>query len=76
MLTDLKNPKQYIKRMKQRNPELKKGWVQIVHTLEINITLNFLMIPSVFCYFIFYFPFSIPHTQKSTNIPTLLTKEG
>lgn len=35
VLTDSKDPKQYIQRMKQRNPELKKGWVQIVHTLEI-----------------------------------------
>ncbi len=34
VLTDSKDPKQYIQRMKQRNPELKKGWVQIVHTLE------------------------------------------
>ena len=34
-LIDSKNPKQYIQRMKQRDPELKKGWVQIVHTLTI-----------------------------------------
>lgn len=27
--------KQYIQRMKQRDPELAKGWVQIVHTLSI-----------------------------------------
>ena len=27
--------KQYIKRMKQRDAELKKGWVQIVHTLPV-----------------------------------------
>lgn len=27
--------KQYIQRMKQRDPELGKGWVQIVHTLAI-----------------------------------------
>jgi DNA-damage-inducible protein D len=31
-----KDPKQYIQRMKQRDPELGKGWVQIVHTLPIN----------------------------------------
>ena len=35
VLTDSKDPKQYIQKLKQRDPELKKGWVQIVHTLEI-----------------------------------------
>ncbi len=35
LLTDSKDPKQYIQRAKQRDPELKKGWVQIVHTLSI-----------------------------------------
>ena len=30
-----KDPKQYIQRMKRRDPELGKGWVQIVHTLSI-----------------------------------------
>lgn len=34
-LIDSRNPKQYIQRMKQRDPELGKGWVQIVHTLPI-----------------------------------------
>lgn len=34
-LTDSRDPKQYIQRMKQRDPELGKGWVQIVHTLSI-----------------------------------------
>jgi DNA-damage-inducible protein D len=34
-LTDSADPKQYIQRMKQRDPELNKGWVQIVHTLSI-----------------------------------------
>lgn len=34
-LIDSKNPKQYIQRMKQRDPELAKGWVQFVHTLSI-----------------------------------------
>jgi len=34
-LTDSKDPKQYIQRMKQRDPELSKGWVQIVHTLYV-----------------------------------------
>jgi hypothetical protein len=29
------DPKQYIQRMKQRDPELGKGWVQIVHTLPV-----------------------------------------
>jgi DNA-damage-inducible protein D len=35
VLTDSSDPKQYIQRMKQRDPELNKGWVQIVHTLAI-----------------------------------------
>ena len=34
-LTDSKDPKQYIQKLKQRDSELKKGWVQIVHTLLI-----------------------------------------
>jgi len=34
-LIDSKDPKQYIQRMKQRDPELGKGWVQIVHTLSM-----------------------------------------
>jgi len=35
-LIDSKDPKQYVQRMKSRDPELKKGWVQIVHTLRID----------------------------------------
>jgi DNA-damage-inducible protein D len=34
-LIDSNDPKQYIKRMKQRDSELAKGWVQIVPTLEV-----------------------------------------
>ena len=34
-LIDSNDPKQYIQRMKQRDLELAKGWVQIVHTLDI-----------------------------------------
>ncbi len=34
-LTDSNDPKQYIQKIKQRDNELAKGWVQIVHTLEI-----------------------------------------
>jgi hypothetical protein len=34
-LIDSRDPKQYIQKMKQRDPELSKGWVQIVHTLDI-----------------------------------------
>lgn len=37
-LTDSNDPKQYIQRMKQRDEELAKGWVQIVHTLAIETT--------------------------------------
>ena len=35
VLTDSKDPKQYIKRMRQRDNELAKGWVQIVPTLWV-----------------------------------------
>lgn len=34
-LIESRDAKQYIQRMKQRDPELGKGWVQIVHTLAI-----------------------------------------
>ncbi len=34
-LIDSKDAKQYIQKMKLRDPELTKGWVQIVHTLLI-----------------------------------------
>ena len=34
-LIESRDPKQYIQRMKQRDPELGKGWVQMVHTLSI-----------------------------------------
>lgn len=33
-LTDSKNPKEYVKKLKQRDEELNKGWGQIVHTLQ------------------------------------------
>jgi prophage antirepressor-like protein len=36
VLTDSKDPKQYVKRMKLRNKELAKGWVQIVPTLLVD----------------------------------------
>ena len=35
-LIESTDPKQYVQRMKLRDPELDKGWVQIVHTLEIS----------------------------------------
>lgn len=34
-LTDSRDPKQYINKMRSRDPELKKGWVQFVHTLLV-----------------------------------------
>lgn len=34
-LTDSRDPKQYTQRMKLLDPELGKGWVQIVHTLSV-----------------------------------------
>jgi len=37
-LTDSSDAKQYIQRMKQRDDELAKGWVQIVHTLAVQTT--------------------------------------
>jgi hypothetical protein len=33
VLTESNDPKQYIKRMRQRDKELAKGWVQFVPTL-------------------------------------------
>ena len=35
VLTDSSDPKQYIAKMRQRDEELSKGWVQFVHTLPI-----------------------------------------
>jgi len=35
-LTDSKDPKQYINKMRQRDEPLSEGWVQIVHTLPID----------------------------------------
>ncbi len=35
VLTDSKDPKQYINKMRERDEELSKGWVQFVHTLPI-----------------------------------------
>jgi len=35
ILTDSKDPKQYIKRLRQRDDELSKGWVQFVPTLSV-----------------------------------------
>ena len=35
VLTDSKDPKQYIKRMRQRDEDLAKGWVQFVPTLWV-----------------------------------------
>ena len=36
VLTDSKDPKQYIKRMRSRDEELSKGWVQFVPTLMVD----------------------------------------
>ena len=36
VLTDSRDPKQYINKMRQRDEQLSKGWVQIVHTLMID----------------------------------------
>lgn len=36
VLTDSSDPKQYIKRMRQRDKELAKGWVQFVPTLSVD----------------------------------------
>jgi len=38
ILTDSKDPKQYIKRLRQRDEELAKGWVQFVPTLTVETT--------------------------------------
>ena len=34
-LTDSKDPKDYIKKMKKRDPELSKGWGQLVTPLSV-----------------------------------------
>lgn len=34
-LTESGDPKQYVQRMRERDPELSQGWVQIVHTLDV-----------------------------------------
>ncbi len=34
-LIESKDVKQYIQKMRKRDPELEKGWVQIVHTLDV-----------------------------------------
>lgn len=36
ILTDSKDPKEYINKMRQRDELFSQGWVQIVHTLSIN----------------------------------------
>ena len=36
VLTDSNDAKQYVKRMRQRDEELAKGWVQFVPTLEVD----------------------------------------
>ena len=38
ILTDSNDPKQYVKRMRQRDEELSKGWVQFVPTLAVDTT--------------------------------------
>lgn len=34
-ITDSVDPKQYVRKMRERDPELEKGWVQFVRTLSI-----------------------------------------
>ena len=53
VLTDSKDPKQYIKRMRQRDEALAQGWVQIVPTLGQVLRLfdaSVLCIVSGLCY--------------------------
>ena len=40
-LIDSQDPKQYNQRMKLRDPELQKGWVQFVHTLGLSRRIIF-----------------------------------
>lgn len=35
VLADAKNPKDYLSKMRRREPEFAKGWGQIVHTLVV-----------------------------------------
>ena len=39
VLTDSKDPKQYIKRMRQRDEELAQGWVQFVPILGVETVI-------------------------------------
>jgi len=41
VLTDSRDPKQYINKMRQRDEQLSQGWVQIVHTLPIKTSGGF-----------------------------------
>lgn len=44
-LTDSKDPKQYIQKMKQRDEGLAQGWVQIVLTLPVSTSNNSVLHP-------------------------------
>ena len=44
-LTDSSDPRQYVKKMRRRDPELNKGWVQIVPTLPIQTAGGIQKIP-------------------------------
>jgi predicted thioredoxin/glutaredoxin len=45
-LIDSKDPKQYIQRMKQRDEQLKEGWVQIVRALSVETAIH-----GIFCFY-------------------------
>ncbi len=46
VLADAKDPKDYLSKMRRREPELAKGWGQIVHPLVVHLPLRSQLHPS------------------------------
>lgn len=46
VLADAKDPKDYLSKMRRREPELAKGWGQIVHPLVVHLPLRPQLHPS------------------------------
>ena len=58
ILTDSSDPKQYIQKIKRRDENLAKGWVQIVHTLAVDTTGGMQILKS------FLFPKNTAHKTR------------
>lgn len=74
-LIDSSDPKQYVQRMKLRDPELAKGWVQFVHTLEVSTDGGFQKMNCANTEGIFRIIQSIP-SQKAEPFKRWLAKVG